>query len=147
MAEGGAHHQQGVLPSPPDVPRRIRLGRGQLAGLALLVLGPALAIAGLLDPVSVQATDTRGPLTLTVTYPSRMRYRTNQWVRVAIILPGPSGPFQVELGTLQSGQTRQVGLQLQAEAYGWRRGQISVRPGVPAGSDEAAVTIQTLVLP
>ena len=85
MAEAHRAHEHDVkLPGPPDVPRRIRLGGTQLAGLALLVLLPSLSAAGLLDPAQDQRTVTAGPLALTVQYPRRMRHSTNQWVTVQV---------------------------------------------------------------
>lgn len=64
-------------PTPPRLPRRVRLGPVEAFGLPMLILLPALALAGLLGPTDTQrsATAMLGPaqLVLRVRHPSRLR--------------------------------------------------------------------------
>jgi hypothetical protein len=144
------------LPEPPAAPRRIRFRRTQLVGLLLVAVVPVLSAAGVLDrqPGITSGSDAR--LAVSVSYPQRMRYRTSEWLTVdvhnrseqpidgvtvqfdqnyvrtfnpVLVVPSPRDAFNVELGRLDPGTTRQVALQLQAEEYGPHPGWVRVRPG------------------
>ncbi len=64
-------------PTPPRLPRRVRLGPLEAFGLPVLILLPALALAGLLGPTdaprSATATLGHAHLVLRVRHPSRLR--------------------------------------------------------------------------
>jgi hypothetical protein len=158
------------LPEPPAAPRRIRFRRTHLAGLLLVVAAPVLSVAGILEPHQGSAAVSDARLAVSVSYPERMRYRTSDWLTVdvhnrtgqpldaitvqfdpaylrsfnpVLVVPSPRDAFNVELGRLDPGTTRQVALQLQAEQYGRRPGRVRVHAG---DHPPLEVPVHTLVL-
>jgi hypothetical protein len=75
------------LPQPPNVPRRMRWRAPQVAGLVLISILPALAIARLLDPSPRVAHASAGQVELAVSTPQRLRYRMTDWVFVDVRNP------------------------------------------------------------
>jgi hypothetical protein len=166
----GRKASQDQLPQPPAGPRRIRVKPSNLVGLLLVLIAPALAVAGLVEPASGRATASSAELDVSVEHPRRMRYRTSEWVVIdvhnrtahslpgvtvhisppymqsfhpAIVIPAPTSAFAMDLGALGGGESRQLALQLQAEKYGRRRGSIRVEP---RGHPAIEVPVNTFVL-
>jgi hypothetical protein len=157
-------------PGPPDHHGRIRLYRFQRLGLPILAAIPILALLGLFGERwnSVQARD--GALDVSVRYPTAFRYKMIDEIEVYVTnrgsgiidtvtvaldtayatmfstinaVPPFTGPFEVSLPQLASGESRRVRIEIQAERYWTHTGELSVR----SASDTARVTLETTVFP
>jgi hypothetical protein len=71
-------------PRPPEIERRIQLSRVQQIGIPLLLLFPILALFGVFGNTLGTATNTSGPIELTVEYPNRTRYQARQAIEIAV---------------------------------------------------------------
>jgi hypothetical protein len=170
LARRRADIREAQLPEPPAAPRRIRFRWMHVVGLALVMTAPVLSAAGVLQPQQDSAAASDSRLAVSVSYPQRMRYRTSEWLTVDIrnrseqpvdgvtvqldpeyirafdpvlVTPSPRDAFNIDLGRLDPGKTRQVALRLQAEEYGRRRGWVRVHAGDHAPLE---MPVQTLML-
>jgi hypothetical protein len=164
----------GELPpdlQPPRVERRFAMYPAQWLGLALLMLVPALALAGVFGESRHQSETRAGDIALRVSHPARTRFEqigavdvlvTNtgpssiDTVRVAIdtaylsrfagvaITPAAAAPFEIELTDVAAGQSRLVHVEIDAMRPGRHRGVVSATAG---RADTARVEIATIVFP
>lgn len=153
------------------MPRRIRLHRFQWVGLALLLVPPALALAGALGESWRAELASSGSLAAAIRYPSRFRYKQlNQievqlrnlgtgmldtvWVSLDTALtsrfstvrsiPPFDRPFRIPLTQLEPASTRLVLVEIQAERYGSHTGTLTVTGG---GPDTLRIPLRILVFP
>jgi hypothetical protein len=138
-------------PSPPDVPRRVRLYRYQWIGVGLLLIMPVLAMTGFFDE-TWRATEAAGAeFQLAVRYPDRFRYKQLKSMQVRVrntstarldtvtialdtalangfstvrAVPAFSRAYEAELTGIEPGESRLLILELQGETYGGHRGWI-----------------------
>ena len=156
----------------PDHERRLRLRRHQWIGIPLLLLVPALAVAGVFGESWSAAEDATAVLALRVDYPSTYRYKQINTIQARVtnrsaapldtvivafdttymgrystlsMIPAPREPFVVEITDLAPGEQKLVWAEVQAERYGRHRGSIRAWPR--GGPDTARVSLATLVLP
>ena len=142
----------------------------QMAGLALLVLIPVLALFKVFGQGEASVTGRSRTLTLTVEYPPRLRHGTAEVLVTLVRNAGPevmdtitvifdssyvskvSEPrftppvtraFELDLLDVRPGESRRIELDFYAEEYGSRSGHVLA---VHAG-DTARVKVQTFVLP
>ena len=157
-------------PELPELRRRLKFGLMQMAGLALLVLIPLLALFELFGQGEASATGRSAALTLTVEYPPRLRFGTAEVLvtqvtntgaelmdTVTVIFdssyvskvaeprftPPVTRAFELDLVNVRPGESRRIELDFYADEYWSHRGEILA---VHAG-DTARVRIQTFVLP
>jgi len=57
--------------------------------------------------------------------------------------PTPDTPYEIEIGTLEPGESRLVSVQVTAEEYGAHRGLLSLS----AGETQAGVELSTFIFP
>ena len=170
VARRRADPREAKLPEPPAAPRSVRFRGTHLAGLVLVIAAPVLSAVGVLQPQQDSAAASDSRLAVSVSYPQRMRYRTSEWLTVDIhnrsgqpvdgvtvqldpeyirafdpvlVAPSPRDAFNIDVGRLDPGKTRQVALRLQAEEYGRRRGWVRVHAGDQAPLE---MPVHTLML-
>lgn len=140
--------------------------------MVIVLAAPALSLAGLLEAAeqtTVVLSVDQG-IHVRVRHPTRMRYRTNRWLVVEVqnrgpsvqseiavqidpsyvqgfnpiaVAPEPRQAFDMALGQVPAGQSRQAAVLLQAEKYGRRPGWVRVQPARGAA---VQIPIRTLVL-
>lgn len=157
-------------PDPPGIDRRIHLRRSQLVGMAIVVLVPLLAIAGLFGDSWEDVEASSASLRTEVHYPNRTRYRLSGLLTIRVenrgdvpsdtvevdldpayvdqfadvdIVPSPGRDYRVSLTDVRPGEQRRVVMRFAPAQYGRHRGRIVVR----ANADSIVVPIETLVLP
>ena len=158
---------------PPEAPRlrpRFRMHRNELAGLLVIAVLPFLAIMGIFGPRAERARAWSSALVLDVEYPGRFRRGMTQRLEATVsnrspvlmpkvtlrferaylgafgvisVMPDVTEPYVIELPNLQSGESRPVVIELEAERYGRHRGQLTAT----YGSNSVAATLTTLVFP
>lgn len=165
-----AHPPQGP-PPPPDTGRRITFAWPQRFGLLLLGSIVALGASGVLADQEERVVLRSGALELTVEYPSRLRYHVGEAVRVKVsnladrplsdvqlaisagyleafrdvtFTPPARGANELTVGTLESKASRDVRIELHADAWGVQQGELSVRA---AGEVGITAPLRTVVLP
>jgi hypothetical protein len=158
-------------PEPPSVPRRFRLYGYQWVGIPILALIVLLALLGTFGVSRAEARATGPGIAVRVEYPSRIRYKQMQSLRVWVtntsptrldtvevsfdeeyigrfsnvsFTPSVTQAYRVPLTAVRPGETRLLDVDLQAERYGANPGRISVTAG---GRDTTAVLVSTLVFP
>lgn len=162
-----------VPPVPPEVPRRLYLRAGRIAGLVLLALLPLAALTGLTDMQGELARSAQG-MDVTLSWPAVNRlYRPGllelsvtgtgpdslQDVTVALPLdwlnrfgdlsPVPAaegvedGQLLVSLGEVPAGETRSLRLELRGTSGSFSRTELTVHHS--AGEEQ--FSISSLVLP
>lgn len=157
-------------PEAPEVPRRVRLYRGQWIGLPILILLPVLAILSVFGETRETGEAADRAVRLEVDYPSRLRkgQRTEIEVRVhnlsdhpiqavtltfdplyfnrftnVSFMPEPTAPYEVELTSLEPGQPAVLRIELEGDRP-WR-GRGRIRVGHDGGT--AHVGIRTFTFP
>lgn len=157
-------------PAPPELPRKVRPHMWQVGGVALLLIIPVLAVAGVFGERWAGEQVSTAALSISVRYPSVLRYKTTgsllarvsnassaslDTVRLALdagyatafsqvqATPGFTDAFATELIQLRPGETRVVTVELQAEKYWRHSGELRVWAGV----DTARVTLRTFIYP
>lgn len=162
-----------VPPVPPEVPRRLHLPAGRIAGLILLILLPLAALTGLTDRQGELSRSVTG-MDVTLSWPAVNRlYRPGlleltvtgtgpdslQDVTVALPLdwlaqygdlsPVPAaesvedGQLLVRLGEVPAGETRSLRLELRGTSGSFSRTLLRVRHA----EGEEQFNISSLVLP
>jgi hypothetical protein len=151
-------------PPPPAVARVVRFHRYQWIGVPLLLLAPPLlALAGVFGVRREAVTATSGDLTVTVEYPSRLRYRQQAWIRVSLAgsgadsteislderyaeafsdirgLPELDEPYHVALAP----GAQRLAIELKADRYGRHEGALAIR----AGTASTRVPLRTTIFP
>lgn len=160
----------GLLPAPPEIPRRITFTRKQWIGLPLIMLVPILTVLGVFGEHRAEVRASGASLSLVVRYPDRFRYRQVQQLDISVrnasprridtlrvsldtgyisrfssvrIVPAPHSAFVVDLTSVAAGETRLVTAELWGEQYGRHRGRVIAS----AGSDSEIVDLNTFVFP
>jgi hypothetical protein len=153
-------------PKAPDLKRAIRFRLHQWIGVPLLLLAPPiLALAGVFDERYETVTREAGSLAVTVEYPSRLRYRQEGAITVALPLGGEGDSLDVSLDegyargfaeivatpafdppyhAAVPGDARRVVIELKADRYGRHRGTLEISSRV-GGS--VSVPLATTILP
>lgn len=90
--------QQTVRPPPaPQIARRVVVARGQLAGVALLLGLPLLALFGVFGLTEEVAQARVDGLDVTVVYPARLRYKTTERLELTVVNSGDQAMPAVSL--------------------------------------------------
>jgi hypothetical protein len=151
-------------PPPPTAERMIRFHRYQWIGVPLLLLAPPLlALAGVFGERQEAVTATSGDLTVTVEYPSRLRYRQLGQIRVSLAgsrgdsaeislderyaeafsdvraIPELDGPYRVALAP----GAQRLAIELKADRYGRHEGSLAIR----AGTASTRIPLRTTIFP
>ena len=157
-------------PELPELRRKLKFGLMQMAGLALLVLIPLLALFEVFGQGDASVTGRSGALTLTVEYPPRLRFGTAEVIvtqvtntssavmdTITVIFdsslvskvaeprftPPVTRAFELDLLHVRPGESRRIELDFYAEEYWSHTGNVLA---VHAG-DTARARVQTFVLP
>jgi hypothetical protein len=158
-------------PSAPEIERRVRVPLFRGIGMVLILLVPALAIAGVFGE-SRDTAAARGPnVSVRMEFPSRYRYRMLNTLTLAVentserkidtvtvrldtayvlrfstvvITPAPEQAFLVPLTDVAPGEIRLVVMELQGERYGRHSGQVHVET---TSGDTLALPVHTLIYP
>ncbi|MDP9202968.1 MAG: hypothetical protein M3P26_13710 [Gemmatimonadota bacterium] len=160
-------------PSPPRAPSiepRLELSWKQRIGLPILLAVPILALFGVFGESQDHARATSASLDMTVSYPSRFRYRQVQSLHVTVrnlspvvadtvavafdtayisqfssvrFDPAPKSAYTVDLVNVKPSESRLVSVELWGQVYGNHRGTIVARHG----TDTVIVHLRTLVFP
>lgn len=156
-------------PPPPEAPRRIRLYRFQWIGLAILVVVPILAIAGVFGSRATTHRAASATLDVTARIPARFRYlqivamdvtvrnrspAPLDTVRVALdtalatrfsmlsATPPFTDAFESVVTALAPGESRLVRIELRGARVGRHAGVLRV-----IGSDSVVVPVRILIFP
>jgi hypothetical protein len=156
---------------PPPIHPRIRMRRGELIGMCVIALIPVLAVVGVFGPELGHARHTSGALQLDVRYPSLTRHQLRETLEARVanlsgetlphitltfdpsyiigfssvsFVPPADRAYAVELRDLQPRESRLVTVELEAERYGWHRGQVAASDGT---GHVLAAMISTLTFP
>jgi hypothetical protein len=154
----------------PRLRRRLHFGARQVAGLAVLILIPILALFKVFGEGQASAAGRTGDIAIFVDYPPRVRYGSAETVVTFVtnaggarldtvtvrfdsgyvarvsephFVPRATRAFEVELANVAPGETRRVELAFHTEDYGRHSGLISAWHG----GDTARTMISTIVLP
>lgn len=92
-------------PSAPEVDRRLRIRRGQLAGMVVIAALPLLALAGLFGISTRQAEGYGERVGVAVEYPYLHRYKVRHHLDIALTNLGSDTLNRVEIG-LSTGYVR-----------------------------------------
>jgi hypothetical protein len=159
------------FPSAPEIERRVRVPLFRGIGMGLILLIPALAIAGVFGE-SWDTAAARGPnVSVRMEFPSRYRYKMLNSLTLAIentserridtvtvrldtayvlrfstvvITPAPEQVYVVPLTDVAPGEIRLVVVELQGERYGRHSGQVHVET---TSGDTLALPVHTLIYP
>lgn len=159
------------FPSAPEIDRRVSVPPFRAIGMGLIMLVPALAIAGVFGE-SWDTAAAGGPnISVRMEFPSRYRYkmlnsltlaventsaRTIDTVTVSldtayalrfstvVITPPPAQAYMVPLTDVEPGEIRLVVVELQGERYGRHSGQVHVET---TSGDTLALPVHTLIYP
>jgi hypothetical protein len=156
---------------PPPIRPRIRMRRGEFIGMCAIALIPVLALAGVFGPELGHARRASGALQLDVRYPSLTRHQLRETLEARVanlsgetlphvtltfdpsyisgfsgvsFVPPADRAYAVELRNLQPRESRLVTVELEAERYGWHRGQIAA---FDRSGHVLAAMISTLTFP
>lgn len=162
------------LPNPPDAPetrRSVSMHTYQWIGIPLLLLVPLLAVLGAFGESWQTARAKAGPLDVTVTYPTKYRYKQINSMEVHVrntgasvldtvtvafdtvygtrfstitSVPAFTDAFEVSLVALQPGESRLAWIELQAERYWRHQGDLSITAGA---ADTIRIPLSTIVYP
>ena len=157
-------------PEAPSIDRRLRFGRLQLAGLIVIALIPAAAMAGVFGESQASAEASTAAFTVRMRYPERLRYRqtgrfdiflenrsnttldtitvqfdTAYVTRFAdpVFVPDPTEPFRIPISNVRSGETRLVTAWLKADATWAHEGDVRIT----SGNNSVSIRVRTLVFP
>jgi hypothetical protein len=157
-------------PRVPDIERRIAPGRARMAGVLLLMVLPALAIAGVLNEARRTAESATPELLLRVEYPHRLRADAESELRIEVVRapagsagpvllrvegeyldrlesldshPGSRAAGEMLLDQIEPGEGAEARLRLAARRAGVARGVVTAS----AGEEELTVRLRTRVLP
>lgn len=156
-------------PAPPRIPHRIRLSRLQWAGVPLLALVPALAVAGVFDDRSVVVEREVGALSVRAELPQGVRQNRSGIVEIELandgdvpasaevaispeyldacieidMTPAPHRAWASRVDAIAPGQRARVRLEFQGERAGLHQGVIRVHEG----RDEIRIPLRTFVFP
>lgn len=157
-------------PELPEIQRRLKFGRLQMAGIALIVLVPVFAAFEVFGEGSAKAAGRGTGLSISAEYPARIRHGTPEEVTVLATNVGPSrldtvtvrfdssyvsrftdpqfvpstsDAYEVDLVDVGPGETRVLRLGMRANEYGRHCGTVAA----VHGADTARVTISTIVFP
>ena len=157
-------------PRAPSIDAKIEWSWKQLIGFPILLAVPILALFGVFGESQARAHTTNGSLDMTVSYPSRFRYRQVQPLHVAVrnlspvvadtvrvsfdtayisrfssvrFDPALRGSYSVDLADVKPSESRLVSVELWGQDYGAHRGIITARHG----TDSVMVHIRTFVFP
>lgn len=158
---------------PPELPvlkRRLKLGRWQLLGVAVLVLIPVLSMFKVFGAGQASVTGQAGSIRIEVDYPPRIRHGNTDMVMVLVtnvsgsamdtitvdfdssyvgrvleprFVPSASRALQVDLIGVAPSETRKVQVGFYAEDYGRHVGFVSARHA----GDTARAALATIVFP
>ena len=161
---------QDAPPQAPELGGRISLTARQVLGLPLLAAVPLLAVLGVFGERATTAVARSAVTEVTVTYPSRFRYRQVQPLRVTVrnrsattidtvfvsfdtayiarfssvrFDPAVTSAFVVPVARLGPGVAALVSAELWGEAYGRHRGRVVVS----TKGDSLSIPISTIVFP
>lgn len=154
--------------------RRLQFPRLQLAGVALLLVVPILALLGVFGPSSHTVAETMPGLEIQVQYPTRFRYKTLSTLDVSLKNTSnrPLSPVTVAFDRvyisrfsqvqftpsaksvtatdyrvqldIPPGEVRRVSVSLQADRYGLHHGNISA---LAYGGPGILISVSTFVFP
>ncbi len=169
MPEESEHKQP--FPSAPEIDRRVSVPLFRGIGMGLILLVPALALAGVFGE-SWDTAAARGPnVSVRMEFPSRYRYkmlnsltlaventsaRTIDTVTVrldtayalrfstVVITPAPEQAYVIPLTDVAPGEIRMVIVELQGERYGRHAGLVNVET---TSGDTLALPVHTLIYP
>lgn len=157
-------------PQAPRIERRLRFGKLQLAGLVLIVLIPAAALAGVFGESRTSAEAKTSAFSVRMRYPERLRYRqigrfdifienrsnaildtitvdfdTAYVTRFAdpVFVPDPTEPFRVPVTHVRPGETRLVNAWLKADAAWTHTGDVRIT----SRNSNVSIRVRTLVFP
>src|SRR5687767_9775947 len=71
-------------PGPPDIQRRIKFNPTQMFGMPLILLIPALGLAGLFDTTQTTVEKEENGYRVSVRYPSRFRHKVGKPLQVTV---------------------------------------------------------------
>ena len=159
------------FPSAPDIGRRVSVPLFRGIGMGLILLVPALAIAGVFGE-SWDTAAARGPnVSVQMEFPSRYRYKMLNSITLAVantsnrkidtvtvsldtayalrfstvvITPAPEQAYVVPLTDVAPGEIRLVVVELQGDYYGRHSGQVRVET---TSGDTIALPVHTLIYP
>jgi len=157
-------------PDPPSMRHRIHLPVLQWIGLPLMVVPPALALAGVFDPHDVHHERRVGALVVEVTAPDRGRLNRNLELEVDVynggaraldpeiaispeylagaqsieMVPSPERAWATRLRDLAPGERRRVEVDWLGDRGGVQRGVLRISDGE---EHEARIELQTLIFP
>jgi hypothetical protein len=160
-------------PSPPPAPeikRTIELSRKQRIGFPILLAIPILALFGIFGESQAYAHVTSAAFDVAVSYPSRLRYRQVQSLRITVrnlsatvadtvrvsfdtayiarfssvrFDPAAKSAYTVDLTDVKPSESRLISVELWGQDYGNHRGKVVARHG----ADSAIIRLGTLVFP
>jgi hypothetical protein len=140
-------------PQPPELLRRFRMHRHQMIGLPLLALLPILALFGVFDGSTEFASATAGALRTSVEYPSKIKYKDYNQLRIKVtnsgqqtldtvsvsidttylsrflnvsITPNPADAYKIELIDVVAGEKREVIVEYEGKDYGQQSGDVTI---------------------
>lgn len=157
-------------PEPPTMKHRLHLPRLQRIGLPLMLVAPALALAGLFDPRQVRHERRIGALVLELSVPERGRLHRTFELDVEVynggdrpldpeiaispeyfagarsieMVPSPDRPWAVRLHEIGPGERGRVEIDWLADRGGMQRGLLRVQDGA---GHEASIELETFVFP
>ena len=159
------------FPSAPEIERRTRIPLFRGIGMGLIMLVPALAIAGVFGE-SWDTAAARGPnISVRMEFPSRYRYKMLNSLTLAIentserkidtvtvtldtayllrfstvvITPAPTQAYVVPLTDVAPGEIRLIVVEMQGERYGRHSGQVRVET---TSGDTLGLPVHTLIYP
>lgn len=157
-------------PPPPAMEPKIRLSWRQWVGIPVMLAIPILALFGVFGESHTLAQSKSSTLEMTLSYPSRFRYRQMQPLHVTVrnlssaiadtikvsfdtayisrfatvkFDPLPHDAYTVDLIDVKPLESRLVSVELWGDDYGNHPGTIVAR----RGSDSAIIHLRTLVFP
>jgi len=157
-------------PEPPQIDHRIELSRLQWVGVPLLMIVPALALAGVFDPGSVVVRREIGSLAVRTDTPRSIRQNRAGIVEIELenrgdepvgaevaispeyladcvaieMTPAPHRAWAARVARIAPGERARVHIELEGEGAGFHEGVIRVRE---SSGREARIPVRTFVFP
>lgn len=161
---------QAAPPRPPAIAPSIRLTKKQWVALPFFFAVPVLTLFNTFGETQVRVHAAAGPMELTVTYPSRFRYRQIEPMRISVrnrtakrldtvmvnldtsyisrfssvrFVPPATRAFDVLTTDLHPGESRLISVELLGDRYGRHAGTVTAS----TRTDTVRVSVHTIVFP
>jgi hypothetical protein len=159
-----------ILREPP-LPRKVRFYLAQLICMSVLALITVLAAFRVFGEVEEIAEASNSQLSMSVHYPSRLRYAQTKQIEILIqnktpqplthleviinpeylrnfteisFLPPPVQAFNIHINELRPQETYRIQVEVQAEKYGKHLGKIQIKG---SGLDPIEASLESFVFP